>query len=342
MDAAAELASLSSLHQNGAATACPGPRGAEPRIAEAEFAQLVREVIPALGVFARSLTRSVSAGDDVVQEALMRAWAARDRFEPGSNFRAWIFRIARNSFLTEQRKAWRNVEWNDLRDDARLIHPPMQEDRLYGRDLERLLQGLRPEQRDALELVVGQGLTYEEAAALSGVVAGTLKSRVGRARAILSRHLSDASRFGQRTAEEFQAAKDGPALKTEPSRYARWMTDAADLVGRGADIGLLHDVGGLIGVDMGPQPGVQPSGVAAIQAVEAGRRFAIQLFDVRHRTSPVSIGVGNPRAAARPRLRAEARATAADKRLARRTRAVLSDFARGFQAPVDPRADREA
>lgn len=233
MHVATEPARLSALRQTDAASACSDPRcGAGTGIGEAEFTRLVRDVIPGLRVFARSLTRSVSAGDDVVQDALMRAWASRDRFERGSNFRAWIFRIARNSFLTDRRRAWRSVEWNDLRDDARLIHPPMQEDRLYGRDLERLLQALRPEQRGALELVVEQGLTYEEAAALSGVTAGTLKSRVGRARAVLSRHLSDDSRFGRREDDdEDDAPKERPAAKPGPSRYARWKAEGLGVIG---------------------------------------------------------------------------------------------------------------
>lgn len=64
----------------------------------AEFRRQLQDIIPSLRAFARGLCGNRELADDLAQEAMMRAWAARDSFEPGTNFRAWIFMILRNHF----------------------------------------------------------------------------------------------------------------------------------------------------------------------------------------------------------------------------------------------------
>ncbi len=154
-------------------------------------AQLGAE-IPALRAFARSLARDATAADDLVQEALLKAWSNRDRFDPGTNLRAWLFTILRNTFYSAWRKRRREVEDADGAHAARLASAPSQDHHMAFRDFEGALATLPPSQREALVLVGAAGMSCEEAAAVCGVAVGTIKSRVSRARARLSELLSAA------------------------------------------------------------------------------------------------------------------------------------------------------
>ena len=120
-----------------------------------------------------------------MQETLLKAWANRHRFEPGSNLKAWLCTILRNQFYTECRKRKREVEDADGAFAAKVVALAAQE---ASSDLRRVWQHLGklpPAQREALVLVAAQGMTYEAAAALIGCQVGTMKSRVSRARAFL-------------------------------------------------------------------------------------------------------------------------------------------------------------
>ena len=71
-------------------------------------------MIPHLRAFGRSLSGSRDLADDLVQETLLKAWAARKRFQAGTNMRAWTFIILRNLFLSQMRRARFKGEWDDL------------------------------------------------------------------------------------------------------------------------------------------------------------------------------------------------------------------------------------
>ena len=68
-----------------------------------EFKEQLGAVIPHLRAFGRSLSGSRDLADDLVQETLLKAWAARKRFQAGTNMRAWTFIILRNLFLSQMR-----------------------------------------------------------------------------------------------------------------------------------------------------------------------------------------------------------------------------------------------
>ena len=146
--------------------------------------------IPHLRAFARSLTRNPIYADDLVQDTLVRAWSRMDRFEPGTNFMAWVFTILRNHFYSQHRTKWREVEDVDGSYAHQMACAPEQEARLDYADFERALNKLAPEQREALLLVAAQGFAYEDAARICGVAQGTIKSRVSRGRARLAQLLS--------------------------------------------------------------------------------------------------------------------------------------------------------
>ncbi|WP_336487494.1 sigma-70 family RNA polymerase sigma factor [Methylobacterium nigriterrae] len=146
--------------------------------------------LPGLRAFAHSLTANAAQADDLVQEAVLKAWANRHRFAPGSNFMAWLCTILRNQFYTECRKRRREVEDAEGAMAAQLTAPAAQEHGVELRKVWALLAKLPPLQREALLLVGAQGLTYEAAADLVGCRVGTVKSRVSRARAYLAGSLN--------------------------------------------------------------------------------------------------------------------------------------------------------
>ncbi|MDQ0839979.1 RNA polymerase sigma factor [Sphingomonas faeni] len=163
-------------------------------LSAAEFQATVRPVLPILKRYARRLASNTPDGDDLVQDTLMRAWSARSSFTPGSNLTAWLMRIARNSFLSERRRAARQVHWEPEAIERTLLIPPDQETAIFMSDLNALLGGLPEPQQQAFEAVVVQGLTYEEAAQQLSVPQNTLKSRVARARSAIVRSMNPPGR----------------------------------------------------------------------------------------------------------------------------------------------------
>ena len=149
--------------------------------------------VPGLRAFALSLTRNPDDADDLVQETVVKAWAAFDRFEPGTNLNAWLFTILRNQFHTNYRKRRREVEDSDGKFAARLKAPPEQDGVVALHELHAALQRLPADQREALVLIGVERVSYEEAAAICGVAVGTIKSRVNRARFKLAELIGIAS-----------------------------------------------------------------------------------------------------------------------------------------------------
>ena len=136
--------------------------------------------------FAFSLAGDATRADDLVQEALVKAWPTGIASRRGTNFNAWLFTILRNQFYTEMRKAKREVEDADGIHAATLTALPDQEGVVNLRKLQDRLAGIPEAQRIALLMVGAEGYTYEEAAELLECRVGTVKSRVSRARAYLS------------------------------------------------------------------------------------------------------------------------------------------------------------
>ena len=139
-----------------------------------------------LRAFAISLSGSASVADDLVQEAMLRAWANFDKFEPGTSMRAWLFTILRNFYFSSRRKGAREVQDSDGFYAQRVAVPGDQESHLDLQDFRKALALLPPEQREALILVGASGLSYDEAAGVCEVEIGTIKSRVSRARSKLA------------------------------------------------------------------------------------------------------------------------------------------------------------
>lgn len=147
------------------------------------------ELVTHLGVlraFALNLTRNGAAADDLVQDTVVKAWKNIDSFQVGTNMRAWLYTILRNTFYSNYRKRRREVQDSDGAFAATLSVKPDHDGRLALDDFMVAFNQLRAEQREALTLVGASGFAYHEAAEMCSVATGTMKSRVNRARARLA------------------------------------------------------------------------------------------------------------------------------------------------------------
>jgi len=158
-----------------------------PRAAGGDgFHDMLVAALPRLRAHALTLTRNRAAADDLVQDAVALALRGRDKFEPGTNFAAWSHSIVRNRFISLARRRRKQLEQDDAaRHAATDAAGPPHDDRLALKELAGMLDRLPAALREALLLVVVQGLSYDEVAAVQGSAVGTAKSRVFRARHLL-------------------------------------------------------------------------------------------------------------------------------------------------------------
>ena len=172
------------------------------------FEEEVMELLPELMSAARYMTDRTADAEEVVAEAIARAWERRDDLRDRDRFRGWLFRILRNCFLGRRRQRQRGPDEVPLpgEDDEaspfslfERLHQPFllwwgnpEErffDRLLREDLERAVEALPEAYRSALVLVDVQGLSYAEAADALDVPVGTVRSRLSRARSRLKESL---------------------------------------------------------------------------------------------------------------------------------------------------------
>ncbi|THH38137.1 sigma-70 family RNA polymerase sigma factor [Aliishimia ponticola] len=145
--------------------------------------------VPTLRAFARSLTRDAARADDLVQDTLVKAFSNAEKFQQGTNMRAWLFTILRNLFYSDRRKAVRESEDPEGTLAAGLSVKPDHDGRLQYAEFQTAFAELSDEQREALTLIGALGMSYDEAAKMCGVATGTMKSRVGRARKELAERM---------------------------------------------------------------------------------------------------------------------------------------------------------
>lgn len=142
-------------------------------------------LIPHLRRYARSLTREVDEADDVVHDALVTALAKLHLFMPGTNLRAWLFKITRHAFVDRRRRDPHrsHLSLDEAAGDLEIAPP--QESQIACTDLAAAYQALAAPHREVIALVVFEGMSYEDAADALQIAVGTVRSRLARARARL-------------------------------------------------------------------------------------------------------------------------------------------------------------
>lgn len=151
----------------------------------ATFAQKVEATIPALRRYARALTRDADIADDLVQDTLVRALRSEHLFQ-GEEVRSWLYTILTNLNRNRLRSLARRPALSSIEDNDA---PDLAGPEAGGRDIERALATLADDQRQALLLVVLEGLSYREVAEVQGVPIGTVMSRLARARVQIKGYL---------------------------------------------------------------------------------------------------------------------------------------------------------
>jgi len=153
----------------------------------ATFRQNVEATIPALRRYARALTRDADIADDLVQDTLVRALRSEHLFH-GDEVRSWLYTILTNLNRNRLRSLSRRPPLSPLEDNDA---PDSGGPEAGGRDIERALATLVEDQRNALLLVVLEGLSYREVADVQGVPIGTVMSRLARARVQIKNYLDN-------------------------------------------------------------------------------------------------------------------------------------------------------
>jgi RNA polymerase sigma-70 factor (ECF subfamily) len=227
------LRTLKAVNANGAAKA-DNPATGEAAANRARFEEEALKHLDALYRTALRMTRNPSDAEDLVQDALVRAYRFYDRFQPGTNFRAWLFKILTNTYINTYRRKQGRPQESSLEDTEEFfLYNQLsadQEERVtdvedtvldgLGADaIQRAIDQLPPAFRTTVQLSDVEGLSYAEIAEATGVAKGTVMSRLFRGRRQLQRALWDqaeAAGFtgGSKVHVEHDAATNGVAAKT--------------------------------------------------------------------------------------------------------------------------------
>lgn len=162
------------------------------------------------------MTKNASDAEDLVQESLLKAYKSFDRFEAGTNAKAWLFRIMTNTFINTYRAKQReatSVSFDEV--DDNFLHSQLADlstgtgdpekdffNKILDKDVEAAIDKLPEEFRVVVVLAFYEGFAYQEIADILGIQVGTVKSRLHRGRKILQKLLWEYSRGGDGKSKE--------------------------------------------------------------------------------------------------------------------------------------------
>ncbi|CAN5215702.1 RNA polymerase sigma factor [soil metagenome] len=156
----------------------------------AAFDELVKRHQSGVRGWLRHFSDDVGIADDIAQDTFLRAWRKLDTYKASGCFFAWLLTIARNEFLQHHRKSGREEKRRQaLAAGKAPVNGPANSSVVEARhDVERFLAVLKPDERDAMLLVYGFGLSHSEASDVSGLPLGTVKSHVRRGATKIRQH----------------------------------------------------------------------------------------------------------------------------------------------------------
>ena len=170
---------------------------ARAQVREDDFAAQAIPHMDDLFRIALRMTRDRARAEDAVQETFLQAWKSFDKFEPGTNCKAWLFRILFYSVHHQRRKWFRFPVAGDseeiLMSSAAAAEPVAEN--LTDEQIQTALDDLPPDYRAVSLLVDVEELAYREAAQILGIPIGTVMSRLSRARRMLREKLADTARL---------------------------------------------------------------------------------------------------------------------------------------------------
>lgn len=176
-----------------------------------EIRHQIVELLPRLRRFVRVLTGELDGGDDLVQETCARALARLAQWQPGTRLDSWMFRIAQTVWLDRIRAIRVRGEVVDIDTATELMGEDGRrttESRLMLNRVSEGIAQLSPEQQMLIALIVVDGLSYKEAAAVLGIPIGTVMSRLARARLSLYEY---ANGTDPETSTVKRESRDGPS-----------------------------------------------------------------------------------------------------------------------------------
>lgn len=168
------------------------PRRAEktPSKDEAFYKELT-DLLPTLRAFAKSICHNPTLTEDLVQDTVVKALTNREKFQEGTNMRAWTFTILRNHYYSMLRKNKREIEDVDGKMAGMVAVAGSQESASDLKELAEAFAKLTPDHQEILMMTRVDGRSYAETAELLDIVVGTVKSRVNRAQARLIEIMSN-------------------------------------------------------------------------------------------------------------------------------------------------------
>jgi RNA polymerase sigma-70 factor, ECF subfamily len=150
----------------------------------AEFEQTALAYADQLYRVAARLTRNPSQAEDLVQEAYLQAWRSFERFTPGTNLRAWLYKIMFNTFYSQQRRKHELVSTEDAPLDTLVFEPPTPQ-HLTDEDVLAALEELPQHYQVPIVLADVEELSYQEISEALALPMGTVMSRLHRGRKLL-------------------------------------------------------------------------------------------------------------------------------------------------------------
>jgi RNA polymerase sigma-70 factor, ECF subfamily len=187
----------------------PPRAGVPPDERESFFEREVMQHLDALYRTAMRMTRNPQDAEDLVQETMLRAYRFLDRFEPGTNLRAWLFKILTNTYINRYRKASSEPRVDSLDDSEELsLYRYLDNeaatrggsveaqvlDRFAEADIRAAIEALPPQYRITVLLADVEGFSYNDIAEITNVKKGTVMSRLFRGRRLLQKALIDQAR----------------------------------------------------------------------------------------------------------------------------------------------------